>query len=37
LVAAEFETPSIIFGGVVFAALVILLYRWIIRMGRATA
>jgi putative OPT family oligopeptide transporter len=37
LVGAEFETPSIIIGGVVFAALVVLLYRWIIRMGRATA
>jgi len=37
LVGAEFETPSIILGGVVFAALVVLLYRWIIRMGRATA
>ena len=37
LAGADFERPSIIIGGVVFAALVVLLYRWIIRMGRATA
>ncbi|MGH8122516.1 MAG: hypothetical protein ACREPT_07065, partial [Rudaea sp.] len=37
LVGKGFETPSIIIGGVVFAVLVILLYRWIIRMGRSGA
>ncbi|MGH8192278.1 MAG: OPT family oligopeptide transporter [Rhodanobacteraceae bacterium] len=37
VVGKSFETPSIIIGGVVFAILVIVLYRWIIRMGRATA
>ncbi|HLI19358.1 MAG TPA: oligopeptide transporter, OPT family [Rhodanobacteraceae bacterium] len=35
LVGNNFATPSIIIGGVVFAVLVIVLYRWIIRMGRA--
>ncbi len=37
LVGSSFATPSIILGGVVFAVLVIVLYRWIIRMGRAAA
>ena len=37
VVGGSFATPSIIIGGVVFAVLVILLYRWIIRMGRAAA
>jgi putative OPT family oligopeptide transporter len=37
LVGAGFETPSIIIGGIVFAITVIVLYRWIIRMGRAVA
>jgi len=37
LVGAEFETPSIILGGVVFAITVIVLYRWIIRMAHAAA
>jgi len=37
LVGDSFATPSIIIGGVVFAALVVILYRWIIRMGRAAA
>lgn len=37
LVGKGFETPSIIIGGVVFAVTVAVLYRWIIRMGRATA
>ncbi|HJR10063.1 MAG TPA: oligopeptide transporter, OPT family [Rhodanobacteraceae bacterium] len=37
LVGGSFATPSIIIGGVVFAVTVIALYRWIIRMGRATA
>jgi putative OPT family oligopeptide transporter len=35
LVGDSFATPSIIIGGVVFAVTVIVLYRWIIRMGRA--
>src|SRR6185437_9035647 len=35
LVGEGFATPSIIIGGVVFAATVLVLYRWIIRMGRA--
>ena len=35
LVGKSFEVPSIWIGGVVFAASVTLLYRWIIRMGRA--
>jgi len=34
-VGAESLKKTIILGGVVFAALVVLLYRWIIRMGRA--
>jgi putative OPT family oligopeptide transporter len=37
LVGEGFATPSIILGGVVFAVTVIVLYRWILRMGRATA
>ncbi|MGH8147008.1 MAG: OPT family oligopeptide transporter [Rhodanobacteraceae bacterium] len=37
LVGKSFETPSIIIGGIVFAITIILLYRWIIRMGRAAA
>jgi putative OPT family oligopeptide transporter len=37
VVGDSFATPSIIIGGVVFAALVIILYRWIIGMGRAAA
>ncbi|MGH8113762.1 MAG: OPT family oligopeptide transporter, partial [Rhodanobacteraceae bacterium] len=37
LVGNGFETPSIIIGGVVFAATVAVLYRWIMRMGRSAA
>ncbi|HJR12712.1 MAG TPA: oligopeptide transporter, OPT family [Rhodanobacteraceae bacterium] len=37
LVGDSFATPSIAIGGVVFALTVIVLYRWIIGMGRATA
>ena len=37
LVGDAFTTPSIIIGGVVFAALVVILYRWIIGMGRSAA
>ncbi|MGH8125877.1 MAG: OPT family oligopeptide transporter [Rhodanobacteraceae bacterium] len=37
LVGEGFATPSIVIGGVVFAVTVIVLYRWMIRMGRATA
>jgi putative OPT family oligopeptide transporter len=35
LVGDSFATPSIVLGGVAFAACVVVLYRWIIRMGRA--
>ncbi|TAN04307.1 MAG: oligopeptide transporter, OPT family [Rhodanobacteraceae bacterium] len=35
LVGDSFATPSIFIGGVVFAVTVIVLYRWIIKMGRA--
>jgi putative OPT family oligopeptide transporter len=35
LVGDSFGTESIIIGGVAFAVLVIAMYRWIIRMGRA--
>jgi putative OPT family oligopeptide transporter len=35
LVGDSFGTASIIIGGVAFAVLVIAMYRWIIRMGRA--
>ena len=35
VVGDSFATPSIIIGGVVFAATVIVLYRWIIKMARA--
>jgi len=37
LMGDSFATPSIAIGGVVFALTVIVLYRWIIGMGRATA
>ncbi|HEX5352924.1 MAG TPA: oligopeptide transporter, OPT family [Rhodanobacteraceae bacterium] len=37
LVGDSFTTPAIIIGGIVFAVTVIVLYRWIIRMGRAIA
>jgi putative OPT family oligopeptide transporter len=37
LVGEGFATPAIFAGGVVFALTVIVLYRWIIRMGRAAA
>src|SRR5690348_14419854 len=37
VVGDSFATPAIWIGGVVFAATVIILYRWIIRMGQATA
>jgi hypothetical protein len=37
LVGEGFATPSIVIGGVVFAATVIVLYRWIIRMARTAA
>jgi hypothetical protein len=32
-----FEPAAIILGGVVFAVTVVVLYRWIMKMGRATA
>jgi hypothetical protein len=35
LVGDSFGTESIIIGGVAFAVLVIAMYRWIIRTGRA--
>jgi putative OPT family oligopeptide transporter len=35
LVGKNFEVPAIWIGGVVFAASVAVLYRWIIRMGRS--
>jgi hypothetical protein len=35
LVGDSFATPSIVLGGVAFAACVVVLYRWIIRMGQA--
>ncbi|MEO9080485.1 MAG: oligopeptide transporter, OPT family [Rhodanobacter sp.] len=35
LVGTSFEVPAIWIGGVVFAASVAVLYRWIIRMGRS--
>lgn len=35
LVGKRFETPAIWIGGIVFAASVAVLYRWIMRMGRA--
>lgn len=37
LVGATFAKPAIWIGGVVFTITVIVLYRWIIRMGRAAA
>jgi putative OPT family oligopeptide transporter len=37
VVGDSFATPSIIIGGLVFAIMVIVLYRWIIRMARSTA
>ncbi len=36
LVGKGFQTPAIWIGGIVFAATVTVLYRWIIRMGRST-
>ncbi|HEX7348685.1 MAG TPA: oligopeptide transporter, OPT family [Rhodanobacteraceae bacterium] len=36
LVGKGFELPSIVIGGVVFALTVIFLYRWIIKMARAS-
>ena len=37
LVGDAFTTPAIWIGGVAFVACVVVLYRWIARMGRATA
>ena len=37
LVGAGFEAASLWIGGLAFAAIVFVLYRWITRMGRATA
>jgi len=37
LVGEGFQTPAIWLGGVVFAATVVVLYRWIMRMGQASA
>jgi hypothetical protein len=37
LVGPGYETAGIIIGGVAFAAIAFLLYRWILRMGAARA
>jgi hypothetical protein len=37
LVGPGYETAGIIIGGVAFAAIAFLLYRWILRMGSARA
>ena len=35
LVGPNFETAAVIIGGIAFAAIAFLLYRWILRMGAA--
>ncbi|UGB39320.1 OPT family oligopeptide transporter [Frateuria soli] len=37
LVGDSFETPAIWIGGLVFVASIVVMYRWIARMGRAAA
>jgi hypothetical protein len=37
LVGDRFDTPAIWIGGIAFVACVVLLYRWIARMGRGAA
>ncbi|MGN2244481.1 OPT family oligopeptide transporter [Frateuria sp. GZRR33] len=37
LVGNGFETPAIWIGGIVFVASIVVMYRWIARMGRGTA
>jgi hypothetical protein len=36
-ILAKFENAGIIIGGVAFAAITFLLYRWILRMARPSA
>jgi hypothetical protein len=37
LVGDGFRTPALWIGGIAFVACIVVLYRWIARMGRATA